>query len=162
MAKNKHSIKRTVKDNYRLTPIREISARNELPLSEVREAYRKCRFLVLKETIQNIIKGKININYFNLTDKVFSLTEQYLDNKRIKEIDEQERQEKLNDFSVEKGLSYSDVKGIYSKFNSRLFSNIKSNKLEEFLNYNPQLSENAFELTKKYFGIRKYDKSILK
>ncbi len=162
MAKNKHSIKKIVKDNYRLTPIKEIAVRNELPLSEVREAYRKCRYAVLKETVQNIKHGKINFNYFQIMDRIFSLTEEYLDTKRLKEIDEQERLSKLSEFSTENGFSYSNVKGIYSNFNSRLSFDFQGNKLEEALHYKPELGKKAFDLTKRYFDIKSQSKFNLK
>ncbi len=162
MAKKIHPKKNIIEFTYSLTPVKEIAVRNELPVKEVREAYRKCRTAVLKETIQDIRKGKININYFNLMDRVFSLTEEYLDAKRLKEIDEQERLYRLNDFSVENGLVYSNVKNIYSRFNSRLSSNSDLNNLERVFDYNPELSQKALDLTKKYFSIQAHNKLNLR
>ncbi|HOC97050.1 MAG TPA: hypothetical protein PKJ54_02095 [Candidatus Pacearchaeota archaeon] len=163
MAKKTHTKKNVIKKfTYSLTPVEEIAVRNELPVKEVREAYRKCRMAVLKETIQDIRKGKANINYFNFMDRVFSLTEEYLDAKRLKEIHEQEKLYCLNDFSVENGLTYSNVKNIYSRFNSRLFSNPDLNNLERVIDYNPELSQKAFDLTKKYFSIQAHGKLNLR
>lgn len=158
MAKNTHTRKNVIKNNYSFTPIKEIAIRNELPLREVREAYKHCRSIVLKETIDNIKHGKININYFQTMDRVFTLTEEYLDNKRLKDIDEQEKLFQLNAFSLEKGLSFSNVKDIYSRFSSRLSSGFEKNKLEELIHYNPKLGNEAVNLTKKYFGIQALNK----
>lgn len=157
MAKN--SKKRKIKFKYGLSTSEEIAVRNEIPVREAKEAYNHCRRIVLKEAIHNIVNGKLDINYFHLRDKAFKLAEEYIDNKRIKELDEEERLYKLNSFSIENELSFSNVKNIYSRFNDRLFPiNNQKSKLEEIFSYKPELGNKAFDLTKKYFGIKAHSK----
>lgn len=147
-------MKKLIKFNRILSPVKEIAVRNELSVREVKKAYDYCMSVVIKETIKEIIHGKMNTSYFHIMDKIFSLTEEYLDNKRVKELYENQRLSQLNDFSTEKGLHYSNVKRIYSKFNSRLSnSNFTGNRLEQVFHYNPELGKDAFNLTKRYFNM---------
>ncbi len=161
MTKKRYSNKKIVnKTKYSLTPVKEIAVRNELPIFKAREAYKECRKFVFKETVKDVVHGKINLNLFAIRDKVFELTEKYLDLKRIKDLDRAENFYKLRNFSSENKISYSSVKNIYSKYNSRISpNNSNGSKLEETLSYEPKLGKKAFDLTKRYFEIKRNNKS---